>query len=585
MAADSPPTWRYFSRLIAFRPWLWGPNVVSITLLILLETVPGVLSRSFFDWLATYAGDLQPFWWILALLTLSIVGRVAFLVGCQLTNAPFMYTSAALMQHNMLRRLLQLPGAVALPHSSGEALSRFRDDVEETSVFLIPCNDTIAWFAFALVGLVLMLSVNPTITLAVFVPLVAISALVHLGRTRIEAYRRAVRGATAQVTGFLADVFAAAHTIQLANAEASVIGRFRDLNQARLESAIRDRLLDQVLQSVSRNTSSIGTGVILLLAARAMQAGTFTVGDFALFVFYLGWVGEFTAMFGYILAKYRQAAVSFGRMLELMPGSPAQALVQHQPVFRPVPRRIADARKLSHLMVENLTYVHPTSGRGVRDASFRINRGELVVVTGSVGSGKTTLLRAVLGLVPAQTAQLHWNGEPIDNPASFLVPPRCAYTPQLPRLFSETLRDNLLLDLPASESEKALRHALQVSQFETDLQGLRDGLDSEVGSRGVALSGGQLQRAAAARMLVRQPELLVLDDLSSLDGPTEAAFWADLRSDSSATILAASHRRVVLAAADRILVLRDGVLIDDGTLQDLLERCSEMRRLWLEPAE
>ena len=86
-------------------------------------------------------------------------------------------------------------------------------------------------------------------------------------------------------------------------------------------------------------------------------------------------------------------------------------------------------------------------------------------------------------------------------------------------------------------------------------------------------------------MLVRQPELLVLDDLSSLDGPTEAAFWAALRSDSSATILAASHRRVVLAAADRILVLRDGVLIDDGPLQVLLERCSEMRRLWLEPTE
>ena len=96
----------------------------------------------------------------------------------------------------------------------------------------------------------------------------------------------------------------------------------------------------------------------------------------------------------------------------------------------------------------------------------------------------------------------------------------------------------------------------------------------------MALSGGQIQRAAVARMLVRRPELLVLDDLSSLDGPTEDALWTALRADPSATILAASHRRAVLARADRILVLEDGRVIDQGSLTELLERCEEMRRLW-----
>ena len=579
------PTWRYFSRLICFRPWLWGPNLASIILLIVLETVPGLLSRTFFDWLATDVHHLEPLWWVLALLALSTVGQVAFLVGCQLTNAPFIYTSAALLQHNMLRRLFQLPGARALPHSSGEALSRFRDDVEETAIFLIPCNDLLAWSVFALVGLVLMVSVSPTITLGVFVPLVAISGLLHLGRTRIEAYRRAVRGATAKVTAYLADVFSAPHTIQLASAEGGVIAGFRELNHVRLQTAIRDRLLDQVLQSVSRNTSNIGTGVILLLASRAMEAGTFTVGDFALFVFYLGWVGEFTGMFGLVLAKYRQAGVSFGRMGELMRGSSPQVLVEHQPVFEPGPQpRRENATPLDMLEVSNLTYLHPASGRGIRDVTLRVDRGQCVIVTGRVGAGKTTLLRALLGLLPPQAGVIRWNGYPVDDPASFLIPPRCAYTPQLPRLFSETLRNNLLLDLQPAESLEALQQALRVSQFETDLGGLRDGLESEVGPRGVALSGGQLQRAAAARMLVRQPELLVLDDLSSLDGPTEAAFWAGLRADPSATILAASHRRAALERADRILVLQDGAVIDEGPLEVLLVRCEEMRRLWLQPS-
>jgi ABC-type multidrug transport system fused ATPase/permease subunit len=189
-------------------------------------------------------------------------------------------------------------------------------------------------------------------------------------------------------------------------------------------------------------------------------------------------------------------------------------------------------------------------------------------------------LRVLLGLLPRDAGTISWNGRLIDDPARALVPPLCAYTPQTPRLFSTSLRENLLLDLSGDGTDGALRHALAVSQLEHDVTGLRDGVASQVGARGVALSGGQVQRAAVARMLVRRPELLVLDDLSSLDGPTEDALWSALRADPSATILAASHRRAVLARADRILVLADGLLIDQGSLAELLERCDEMRQLW-----
>ncbi len=578
------PAWRFLRRMIAFRPWLWGPNALSIVLLIMLETVPGLLARQFFDWLGAGATSLEPFWWLLALLAAATTGRVAFLVGCQLTNAPFIYTSAALLQHNMLRRLLQLPGAAALPHSSGEALSRFRDDVDETSLFLIPFNDLIAWALFALVGLAVMISVNPTITVGVFLPLVAVSALVHAGRTRIESYRRAVRVATADVTGYLADVFSATATIQAATAEARVVDRFRQLNAVRLHKAIRDRVLDQLLESVSRNTANLGTGGILLLASQGLRAGTFTVGDFALFVFYLGWIGEFTAMFGTVLAKYRQADVSFGRMVELLQGAAPGALVQHRAglltseISLPSPGE--DRTPLEVLEVFHLSYAYPGSGRGVRDISFRLERGQCLVVTGRIGSGKTTLLRVLLGLLPRDAGRVSWNGRSIHDPARTLVPPLCAYTPQTPRLFSDSLRNNLLLGLSGESSEAALQHALGTSQLEQDLTSLRDGLASEVGARGVALSGGQIQRAAVARMLVRCPELLVLDDLSSLDGPTESALWSALRADRSVTIVASSHRRAVLARADRIVVLGDGLIVDQGGLGELLERCAEMRRLW-----
>ncbi|MBH8553256.1 ABC transporter ATP-binding protein [Nostocaceae cyanobacterium CENA357] len=592
-------SWQLLWRLICYSPKLYLIDTCFWIFIMGLPALPGLIIREFFNSLTGKAQfGLSPWAFIAGLLALNL-GHIAVIFAGRITKTQHRFTMRSLLRRNLLERLLNNPHAQIMiangntdeTVSQGEVISFFRDDTEHI-------EDNVAWVSeifgegiFAVLSLVILLSVNVPMTLFVFLPLIGMVVIIQKTETRIKQYRKASRQATQQVTGILGEIFSSVQAIKVAGAEEDVLSYFRTLNDKRRQMMVKDSLLNAILNSLFQNMVSFGTGLILVMASFLMQSSVsqLTVGDFALFVYNLSFVTGFFSSVGGFMALYKQTEVAFERMTALISGASTETLVAPNQLYlqdlgkskKALPRLEQslenESDRLQSLKISNLTYIYPGTNQGIADINLQIQRGSLTVITGRIGSGKTTLLRVLLGLLPKQAGEIYWNGCIVADPANFFVPPRSAYTPQIPQLFSYSLRENILLGLSKDNSD--IETALKMAVFEQDLATMNEKLETLVGTKGVRLSGGQMQRVAAARMFVRQPELLIFDDLSSaLDVETELTLWSRIfantteQGENSWTLacLVVSHRRSVLRRADQIIVMKAGRVVAQGNFDEIL---------------
>ncbi|MBM5809993.1 MAG: ABC transporter ATP-binding protein, partial [Cyanobacteria bacterium M_surface_9_m1_291] len=418
-----------------------------------------------------------------------------------------------------------------------------------------------------------MLAIDPWLSLAAVGLYPLMLMVVRLFGGRMMRQQRRQQEALAGLSDLVQEDLSGISAIKIYGQESTERAAFAGRNRVYRDAALGLARTRSTLFPLLEGISSLSLLLLLALGSGQLESGRLSIGDLVALILYVERLVFPTALLGFTLNTFQTGQVSLERVEDLL-GRVPRIVSPRQPAAPASVRRGA-------IEARGLTVQYPGAQRpALSDVHFSLESGELVAVVGPVGCGKTTLARALGRMVEVAPGQLFLDGLDVTALELEALRAQVALVPQEGYLFTATLADNLRYGDPEAPLSAVERVAEQ-ARLAADIKGFPDGYQTLVGERGITLSGGQRQRTALGRALLLDAPLLVLDDaLASVDNTTAAEILASVRAQRGRTVLMISHQLSAAAGADRVLVLDDGRLVQQGRHQELLAVPGTYRRLW-----
>ncbi|WP_017731304.1 ABC transporter ATP-binding protein [Nafulsella turpanensis] len=476
------------------------------------------------------------------------------------------------LKNEIYEHYQSLPLSFYRRNNTGDLMSRISEDVSKVRMYLGPA----IMYGINLVTLFLilipyMVSVNARLTLYALLPLPILSVSIYFVNNLINKRSEEIQRALGGLTTFTQEAFSGIRVLKAFAREKDSAEQFDRKSNEYKDKSLRLTFVNALFFPLVMALIGLSTILIVYIGGVEVMRGAISVGNIAEFVIYVNLLTWPVTSVGWVTSIVQQAAASQQRINEFL--HTKNDIVSHKNLQKEIQ---------GHIAFEEVSFVYPDSGiKALKNISFEVAPGQSLAIIGTTGSGKSTIANLLLRMYDTTEGTIYIDETPIEDYNINKLRAQSGYVPQDVFLFSETIRNNIAfgnVDL----TEEQIKAAAADADLLENISRFPQGFETRLGERGITLSGGQKQRVSIARAIARNPKILILDDaLSAVDTKTENSILNALKKIMKGrTSIIISHRVSSAKLADKIIVLDDGRIVEQGTNESLLKKNGVYKELY-----